>query len=78
MEKFHGKLNKEDIQCEWHNLQTVYKREKSREESLKVSSSGSCDVYCSSWEHFSQMEFVDVTGDIDAIIHLLIVCILRQ
>ena len=32
-------------------------------ESLKL---GSCDVYCSTREHFSQMEFIDVTGDIDA------------
>ena len=41
VEKFHVKFNKEDIKREWHNLQTVYKREKSREESSKVSGSGS-------------------------------------
>ena len=66
VEKFLGKFNKEDIKREWHNLQTVCKREKSREESSKVSGSGSYDVYCSTWEHVSQMEFIDVTGDIDA------------
>ena len=66
VEKLHGKFNKEDIKREWHNLQTVYKRKKSREESSKVSGSGSCDIYCSTWEHFSQMEFIDVTGDTDA------------
>ena len=36
VEKFHGEFKKEDIKREWHNLQTVYKREKSREESSKV------------------------------------------
>ena len=65
VEKFHGKFTKEDIKREWHNLQTVYKRGKSREESSKVSGLGSCDVHCSTWEPFSQMEFIDVTGDID-------------
>ena len=63
--QFDGKFTKEDVKREWHNLQTVYKREKSREESSKVSGSGSCDVYCSTWELFSQMEFLEVTGDID-------------
>ena len=34
---------------------------------MKVSGSGSCDAYCSTWEHFRQMEFIDVTGvDTDA------------
>ena len=47
VEKFHGRFNKEDTKREWHNLQTVYKREKSREESSKVSGSASCHVYCS-------------------------------
>ena len=63
VEKFHGKFNK-DIKPEWHNLQTAYKREKSSKESSEVSGSDSCDVYCSTWEHFSKMEFIDVTGDI--------------
>ena len=67
VEKFHGKVNNEDRKREWHNLQRVYKREKSTEESSKVSGSGSCDVYCSTCEHFSQMVFIDViTDDIDA------------
>ena len=66
VEKFHGKVNKEDTKREWHNLKRVYKREKSTEESSKVSGSGSCDVYCSTWQHFSQMVFIDVTDDIDA------------
>ena len=66
VERFYGKFNKEDIKREWHNLQTVYKREESREESWKTLGSGSYDVYCSTCEHFSQMEFIDVTGDIDA------------
>ena len=52
VEKFHGKFKKEDIKREWHNLQAVHKREKSREESSKVSGSGSCDAYFSTWEHF--------------------------
>ena len=43
-----------------------YTTEKSREENSKVSGSGSCDVYCSTWEYFSQMEFIDFTGDMDA------------
>ena len=77
IEKFHGKFNKEDIKCECHNLQTAYKREKSRKDSLKVSGSGSCDVYCSKWENFSQMEFTDVTGDIDVSYTSLIECILH-
>ena len=47
VEKFHGKFNKEDIKHEWHNLQTVCRREKFREESSKVSGSGSCDIHCS-------------------------------
>ena len=47
VEKFHAKVNKEDTKREWHNLKRVYKREKSTEESSKVSGSGSCDVYCS-------------------------------
>ena len=47
VEKFHGKFKKEDIKLEWHNLQAVHKREKSREESSKVSGSGSCDAYFS-------------------------------
>lgn len=63
---FDGKFSKEDIKREWHNLQTVYKREKAREEGSKVSGSGSCNVYVSTWELFSQMEFLDVTGDVDA------------
>ena len=50
------KFNKEDIKHEWHNLQAVYIREKSREESSRVSGSGSRDIYCSTWEHFSQIE----------------------
>ena len=65
VEQFDGKFCKEDIKREWHNLQTVYKREKAREDGSKVSGSGSCDVYVSTWELFSQMEFLDVTGDVD-------------
>ena len=66
VERFYGKFNKDDIKREWHNLQTVYKRKESREESSKTLGSGSYDVYCSTCEHFSQMKFIDVTGDIDA------------
>ena len=66
VEKFHGKFNKDNIKRLWHNLQTVCKREKSRQESSKVSDSVSCDVYCSTWEHFSQIEFFDATDEIDA------------
>ena len=44
---FHGKFIKQDIKREWHILQAVYIREKSREESSKVSGSGSSDEYCS-------------------------------
>ena len=66
VEKFHVKFNKEDIKREWHNLQTVYKREKSREESSKVSGSGSCDVYCLHGNILAKMEFIDANGDIDA------------
>jgi len=46
-------------------LQTVYKGEKAREEGSRVSSSGSCDVYVSTWELFTQMEFLEVTDDVD-------------
>ncbi len=65
VELFDGKFLKEDIKREWHNLQTIYKREKAREEGSRVSGSGSCNVYVSTWELFSQMEFIDVTGDVD-------------
>jgi len=64
-EKFEGKFTKDDLKREWHNLQTTYKREKAREEGSKSSGSGTCEVYTSSWEYFSQMEFLDVTGDVD-------------
>ena len=65
VEQFDEKFSKEDIKREWHNLQTTYKREKAREDGSKVSGSGSCEVYISSWELFSEMEFLDVTGDVD-------------
>lgn len=63
---FTGKFSKEDIKREWHNLQTIFKREKAREEASSVSGSGSCDVYVSTWEHYSQMQFIEVTGDADS------------
>ena len=65
-EQFDEKFNKEELKQQWHSLQTQYKREKSREEGSRVSGSGSTDVYISTWEFFSQMEFLDITGDIDA------------
>lgn len=43
----------------------MYKRERAREEGSKSSGSGSFEVYISSWELFGQMEFLDVTGDVD-------------
>ena len=56
---------KEDLKQEWHNLQTIFKRERSREEASKVSGSGSTDVYSSSWEYYSQMAFLSVTCNVD-------------
>jgi len=64
-EQFDEKFSKEELKQEWHSLQTQYKREKSREEGSRVSGSGSTDVYISTWEFFSQMEFLDVTADTD-------------
>lgn len=65
VEQFEGKFTKDDLKREWHNLQTMYKRERAREEGSKSSGSGSFEVYVSSWELFGQMEFLDVTGDVD-------------
>ena len=65
-EQFDEKFNKEELKQEWHSLQTQYKREKSREEGSRVSGSSYSDVYISTWEFFSHMEFLDITGDIDA------------
>lgn len=73
VDQFEGKFSKEDIKRKWHNLQRAYKREKAREDGSKISGSVSCEVYVSSWELFSQMEFLDVTGDWIRVIHLLIV-----
>ena len=65
VEQFEGKFMKDDLKREWHNLQTIYKRERAREEGTKTSGSGTQELYISSWEHFANMEFLDVTGDID-------------
>ena len=65
-ELFDGKFSKEDLKREWHNLHTIYKREMAREEGASTSGSGTCDVYVSTWEHFSQMQFLDITDDVDA------------
>ena len=65
VEQFEGKFTKDVLKRAWHNLQTIYKREKAREEGLTSSGSGTFEVYISSWEHFSQMEFLDITGDVD-------------
>ena len=46
-------------------MQTIFKREKAREAS-SVSGSGACDVCSSTWEHYSQMQFIEVTGDTDS------------
>ena len=64
-EQFQGKFTKDNLKQEWHNLQTIYKREKPREEGSKSSGSGSFEVYISSWELFNNMEFLDITGDVD-------------
>ena len=64
-EKFEGKFTKDDLKREWHNLQTIYKRERAREVGSKTSGAGTQELYISSWEHFANMEFLDVTGDID-------------
>ena len=65
LELFDNKFRREDITQEWHNLLTIYKREKKREEGSTSSGSGSNELYVSNWEHFTSMEFYDVTGDVD-------------
>ena len=59
VEEFDNKFKKKDIKQEWHSLQVSYKREKAKEERSKTSGAGCSDVYCSTWDHFSQMEFLD-------------------
>ena len=44
---------------------THFKREKLREERSKTSGAGCTDVYYSTWKHYNQMDFLDVTTSID-------------
>ena len=47
-------------------MQTILKREKARKEASSVSGSGSCNVYVYTWEHSSQMQFIENKGDADS------------
>ena len=65
VDEFQNKFKKEEIKQEWYSLQTSYKREKSRKGVQKASRVGCAVVYYSNWEHYNQMDFLDITTRVD-------------
>ena len=50
--------SQDEIKKQWHNLKTVFSREIRREESSKVSGSGTDTVHSSQWKLYKQMALV--------------------
>ena len=65
IEIYHGKFTKDNIKQEWHNLQTMFKREKARMEASRVSGSAIFDLFILNWDFNSQMEFLRVSCNVD-------------
>lgn len=70
-QQFEGKFSVEELKTCWHNTLTMYKREKQREEGSRSSGSGLSERYISQWEYFNQMEFVDITCEMDETINTI-------
>ena len=70
-DQFDEKFSVSELKTCWHNTLTTYKREKQREEGSKASGSGLSELYFSSWLHYNQMGFVDVTCDMDETVNSL-------
>ena len=63
--QFEGQFIVAEIEQQWHNLLTNYKREKQREESSKSSGSGSSEICTCSWPYYHSMSFTDNTHEMD-------------
>ena len=63
--QFEGQFIVAEIEQQWHNLLTNYKREKQREESSKSSGSGSSEICTCSWPYYHSMSFTDNTHKMD-------------
>ena len=70
-EQFSGKFTIPELKTCWHDILTKYKREKQREEGSRASGSGTSELYFSTWEHYNQMEFTDITAGMDEAISTL-------
>ena len=64
-ESYDGRFTISELKACWHNTVTYYKTEKKREEASQSSGQASSEVYYSSWEFYNQMDFIDVTCDVD-------------
>ena len=56
-QKLSHKYSIDKIQQEWHNLVTIYERERARHESSKKTGTGGSEVYTSKWAFYKCMEF---------------------
>ena len=71
VEEFEDKFTEDDIKREWHNLLTRYRREKNSENNSRASGTGIDEVFSSTWEHFDQMSFLELTPECDTSISTL-------
>ena len=56
-EMLNHKYSIDKIQQEWHNLITIYERERARHEGSKKTGTGGSEVYVSKWAFYKCMEF---------------------
>ena len=56
-QKLNFKYSIEKIQKEWHNLTTIYERERGRHDASQKSGAGTNEVYVSQWPYYKTMEF---------------------
>ena len=70
-DQFDSKFTVNELKTCWHNTVTTYKREKMREESSPSSGMAFSEVYYSNWKFYNQMDFIDVTCDVDETVNSL-------
>ena len=56
-QKFNSKYSSDKLQQEWHNLITIYERERGRHDASEKSGAGTDEIYISQWPYYKTMEF---------------------
>ncbi|XP_057291198.1 uncharacterized protein LOC130613858 [Hydractinia symbiolongicarpus] len=64
-ERFDGKYTVNELKTSWHNALTKYRSERNREIGSRSSGAGVNEAYFSTWDHYNQMDFVEITCDMD-------------